>query len=1084
MGTMIWDYGRSLVLVVAAAAIYQFTAVPWIEPTGGEEPVIISLGNSPATYVHWWSNFFEKESWQRKSPKVLETEQGILLFQTWERVGNKRWRLHPLTILLPSDSHQSGAGGDPSQSGRPILVDAPDGAIIHFRDEIDIFSGQTPPLEDGQLMGKIRIYTPDLGPDQGDSLDIRTETVRIEHLKISTSEKVDIQLGRSFARGRDLTIHLKKRLLSNSSTGNSSWDGLDKLSLVYVDEVYAEVPKGGLFGDTIAKSLKLPVNEVPLMDRNAFVRIKCNGAFTFDFTESKAQLEGDVKILHQVEGLPTDRFECAQLRLYVERESDEIPQAPKPKGFVPGQPISMGPLLLRKLEAQGASIGNISPNDRYVTFEIPALGTRGVGRWLAVDLIKQQVSWTNRLPTEPQHAEPSYLKHLDVEFWAPEIDYRYDGAAAHLGWLAASGPGNAVFSTPEHGKWELGWNKSLQMVPDGQESRVYLKGNVIVRNKEQGRFEAAMMDVWLRPLVSPNSDGTLSDSTSSGGTSVGMLSKWVPDRMESVGNVVIDTPQLVGKFAEMALWFAYVIDAPASADNAAPGGLSLNAPNGQASQPWVTQPNGGTGGGIIRGIAPQANEPAGPPVEVTGHRLHGRLLRTPKEMLIDDLTIQGGVILRRESIDPANPLPVVIEGDQLRMSTSSGNVANAVVSGQPARIFVGQGWLEGPVVRIDQEKRLVWIDEPGSFGVPLEALQKPGSANPNVAQTQMRWIDAPRCRWKGRMLFDGKVARMDGGVDFFGRVQTNPETIWHLDGSAEMLEIALNQPIDQARNGTKIELHTVNLVENVDIRAAQTDPYGVRRSLEHLVLPNLSIDLTTQRMLGQGAGSIRSRRPANNKLSGSAGSLASQRPNELSCLHLTFAGELEGFLDRMEFVFKRQIEVGMGPIANWEDSIDVAQLQQLTPGQMLLSCEQLRVYESTQIPSAAIVGSTGPQSLGVWDLEADTNVVFEGRTPTEVFAGTATRLGYQAVKDIVRIMGSPRQAAVLQRTPQNEPPAKLSIRDASFRLKTMEIIDMQLEQFQLDLQSGGGGAPRSSLPPSGSNINNGSPRDSLFQRRP
>lgn len=1073
MSTMIWDYGRMLVLVSAAALIYQFTAVPLIEPEG-EDATVITVSSSPTDYAYWWNEIFEKDSWQRKGPKVLETEQGILLFKTWERVGDKRWRLHPLTILLPSDDHAAGNAGAPGDD-RPILIDAPDGAIIHFRDEIDIFSGQTPPLEDGQLMGKIRIYSPGRSSDQSDSLDITTESVRIEHLKISTSENVDIRLGRSFARGRDLTINLKKRLLSSDSTGNSSWDGLDKLTLVYVDEVYAEVPKGGLFGETISKNVSIPVGQTPILERNAFVQIKCSGAFTFDFNESKAQLEGDVKIAHQVDGLPTDRFECAQLRIYVDREDETNNAAPRPSGFVPGQPVAMGPLLLKKLEAQGASI-NMTPQDRYVTFEIPTLGTRGVGRWLSVDLIKQQVSWINRLPAEPQHSEPSYLKHMDMEFWAPELGYRFDGNSAHLGWLAASGPGNAVFSDPDHGNWELGWNKSLQMVPDGQDSRVYLKGNVIVRNKDQGRFEASMMDVWLRPLIEGGATAPQS----------GLLSKWVPDRMEAVGNVSINSPQLVGKFAEMALWFAYVTDPPPTP---APGvggegGLSLNTPNGQTAQTWVGPPSGGgaVNNPVIRGLAPQENQTAGPPVEVTGHRLHGRLLRTHQEMLIDDLTIQGGVTLRREAIDPANPLPLTIEGDQLRLSTTTGNVANAVIAGKPARIFVGQGWLEGPVVRIDQQKHLVWIDEPGSFGVPIDALQKPGSANPATAPSNMRWIDAPRCSWRGRMMFDGRVARMDGGVDFFGRVQTNANTVWHLDGKSEMLEVALNQPIDQPRAGSKLEIQTVNLIHQVEITAAQTDVYGTRLSLEQLAVPNLSIDLTTQRMVGQGPGSIRSRRPSSTRLGVPTGSLASQRPSELSCLHLTFAGELEGFLDRMEFIFKRQIEVGMGPIANWDDAIDVAQLQQLTPGQMLLSCEQLRVYEATQVPSASVISSQGTQNLGSWDLEADTNVVFEGRTPTEVFAGTATKLGYQAVKDIVRIIGSPRQAAVLQRTPQNEPPAKLSIRDASFRLKTMEIIDMQLEQFQLDLQ-GGGIAPVAS-PPNGANINNTSPRDSLFQRRP
>jgi hypothetical protein len=1079
MSSMIWDYGRMLVLVCSAAALYEFTAVPLIEPPASTSAAAAAdLGYGQVAY--WWHDFFEPKSWQRKNPKVLETEQGILLFQSWERMGSRRWRLNPLTILIPPKDRVSPSDDSSTGSKRPILIDAPEGAIIQFKDDMDIFSGHTPPLEGGQLVGKIQIHSPGNNPDNSDAVDIRTEMVRIDRRRIWTSQQVEMQVGRSYAKGRHLSIFLDKNLLASSVDTGTSWDGLDRLELIYVDEIRAELPPGGLFGETLSKSMQLPPDQPPILARPAQVSITCSGAFRFDFRNSLAQLQDNVKIIHQVEGLPPDKFECGALRLYVDRVLETAPSTVatadngKPS-ILNGQPLKLGPLQLRKVEAEGASAGNAQAQSPYVTFEAPAMGTRGVARWLSMDLVKQQLSWMNRLPTEPAHPEHSYIKHAGTEFWTPELHYRYDGKSNHLGWLAAAGPGNAAMAVEGQGRWEIGWNKSLQMVPDGDDERITMEGDVIVRNEQQGRFAASMIDVWLRSF---NKTEIATSKPS------GSLSQWLPDRLEAVGKVEVSTTELIGNFSQMALWFAYVLPGSEGSSVNADAGLQLNAPGGQTGPAWIKPPTAtATTLATPNVLSPSPPKVAGPPARITGHRLHGRLLRTQKEMLIDDLTIQGGVVLKRDSIDPSNPLPVVIEGDQLRMSTAEGGMADIAVSGQPARIFVGQGWLDGPVVRVNQKDHLVWIDEPGSFGVPLEAMQKPGTAGvaQGAATNTMRWIEAPRCRWQGRMMFDGKVARMDGGVDFFGRVQTNADTVWHIEGSSSMLEITLNQMLGEPSSGGKLEIQTVALTENVDLRAAQTDVYGVRRSTEHMVVPSLVLDATTQRMLASGPGSIRSRRPSSSRLGQPSASLASQRPTELTCLHLTFAGELEGFLDRMEFIFSRQIEVGMGPILNWDETLDVANLQQLTPGQMLMSCERLKVFEASQIPSVAVATANGSSSLGVWDLEAEQSVVFEGRTATEVFSGSAAKLGYQAAKDSVRIIGLPRQAAILQRIPQAEPPAKLSVRDATFRLKTMEIIDMQLEQFQVDLQGGGlGGSTNLPAAP----VNNGSPRDALFQRRP
>ncbi len=46
-----------------------------------------------------------------------------------------------------------------------------------------------------------------------------------------------------------------------------------------------------------------------------------------------------------------------------------------------------------------------------------------------------------------------------------------------------------------------------------------------------------------------------------------------------------------------------------------------------------------------------------------------------------------------------------------------------------------------------------------------------------------KWLESPEIHWKGRMVFDGRLVRMDGGVvDIKSRVQTDEETIWHVHG--------------------------------------------------------------------------------------------------------------------------------------------------------------------------------------------------------------------------------------------------------------------------------------------------------------
>jgi hypothetical protein len=549
---------------------------------------------------------------------------------------------------------------------------------------------------------------------------------------------------------------------------------------------------------------------------------------------------------------------------------------------------------------------------------------------------------------------------------------------------------------------------------------------------------------------------------------------------------------------------------------------------GQLAASNMTLPGFASKSGNGPGSAPEL------PLNVTGETLVAKLSQSSQGMAIDDLALSGSIVtVTRDPASVASPLRLTITGSQLRMDSSDQGKLDATIVGSPAKFAVGSGAVESTEIRFNERRQMVWIDQPGNFRIPPEAMQSiatlPNKSASNVSHgnvltapgfipsngdrnDSVQWIEAPEIRWQGRMVFDGRVVRMDGGVKLSGRVQTDEETVWHLAGSSSEMLVELQEPVVIGSNSNSpLKIANIQLKEAVDIKSAQTDLKGTRRQLDHLEVPDLTILVPEQKWVGTGPGSLRSRRLGNaNPISpksikdgrvDAVPSMEARNPvAELQCLHLRFRGRMDGDMNRQMVSFYDRVETLLEPIFSWDQAPDVELVDRLRLGQTTLMCDQLSVYNTAKLSfNETQIANEQLRRDAAWEVTAVGHVVVESVNEQGSFAATdISRAQYVAIHSMLRIEGTPGQPAIIEETPSANSADRRTSRFAvgmmALNLKTGET-DLQLNSVLVDL-SGGQNAGNPLANPPQPPVQNGlpnrippnnaipSPRDSNPFRRP
>lgn len=1048
------QYVTSLGLVLLAMLAYRWLFVPAIEPPIREKPTYVAFNNNLQT-SQWWQRLFPADAWQQNQPRVLQTPRGILLCTDWTQIGPKEWRLEPLTMIIPQSQSDSGARDtDPDQTlaDQDVwIVNADRGAVIQFRDPLDFTQGRTPPVVGGRLDGQINITRRAKNNTDERPWHLLTSDVQIDRRQIWTVKPVEIRWDNSIIRGRDLSILLKQDLLSNSADDASPWGVLEKMELIYIDEINVGLPPGGLWADMKQTSPKLPV----VKGLPASLQVRSGGPFRFDFISSEALLMNGVHAAHQVGTLKPDVFSSQELKINLEPiKPGTTPDPSKPF-------VSLGGLQLKQLVASGMDPVGPLVGQTIVRVDAPNIGTGVTAKRLKVNFVDYQIELAGRLDGPQAASTVTRLDYLDYSFRAPSIGYKKAPGVDHLGWLVADGPGELMVApTSDMGECNVRWQKSMTMNPDGTEERISLIGQTLIESKRHGFMTSETLDLWLKP--NPAATSQANNTAQANDTA---QSQFLPDRLRALGNVNLGSAQIKAAVNEMKLWLVHVpvvappADGPALplADSAGNPMYQFVAPPAQQNEsttahnqpalPTINTP-------IADNTANAANDARGP-ISVEGTVLQSKIIVTGKQSWIDTLTVDGPLKVLGAPTTTTSP-PWNIDGDQLQLSTNSNGQASVQITGNMARIAMGETWLQGPIICYDQATGYIWMDQPGEFSIPTTTLnQMQGNGNANRdATSSVRWVKAPHCSWKGRLMFDGAVALIEGDIEMTGMFSPEENRFWSVKGNCQLMEIHLSNPINmQAPKAASASLDRVVLKDMVDIIAAQNDNIGNRLSLERIVVPVLTYHLPQSQIVGAGPGWIRSWHLASTKL-GQMASSSSERVTpqaEIQGAHLSFRESMVAQMNTSEVRFQGKVELAAGPLKSWDDMIDLNTMQRLKPEEMLLNCDMLTAHDASDLGLRN--SSLSQQRSATWEFQALGNVRFAGKTNDGDYSGHGYRVTYTQAKDLLVLEGDGRIPAHIRKevAPNSrEQNLEADVISAAINVKTMATQDVRITRVGIE----------------------------------
>lgn len=1099
------EYLRVLIPLLAIFAVYRFALVPIIEPPPVfAEPqwqkyqVTRSAG--------WWESEFPPDSWQRNQPGIIQTADCVLLFQKMIPVTEDRIELTPLTILLRqsvADGLEDQPANDRATVRRPTIIYNEEGAEIQFSGPLDLSSGNPPSVIGGRLRGNVTILGPASTDSENDSMEIETRNLFIDRRVVRTTSDVSIRLGDSYFDGRDLSIFLDQGLLGSQPTSTASetpFDGLDRLEMAVVNRMHIDLPGGGFWtpknpgptnslseqARTVENSQKLP----------AVLEVTCGGALQFDFHASIASLGGGVITKHRVQGQPVDQFDADQIRLhFLWHDPSENDQKKWSVGQIEadGRVAGSGsdPSNWVTIQAPGLDMLGKTRQLRVdlvrgTVFLSNRLSNQQVPEAIPVYLKRESLEvWAPELflkSSEIANAQSNSLSAVET--------------TTRFGTLDAAGPGQAKFQSKED-EWKVAWANRLQFEPDQELDRLTIRGGANVRSEQQGRFMADTMTLWLKTLDPAQS------SRYAIATSKTKSPEIIPTRLHATGDVVANSKELRARVQDLQVWFLYpfleniaasanpqpverlqILDSAGTQQNVISQTTysALNERRGTTgnahvpsqsteliSHPYAPGPGLGYAAGTGLDGMPQSVDLEQPnsrnrPISITGENLKAKLVYTGTETLIDDLLLSETVTLTKDAESSQGLIPLTLSGKFLRLRDRNAGETEALITGAPAQIRFGSGMIQGPEIVYDETTGIARIDHPGEMIVPVELLTENNAMHQNnssglLLPTQSQpddWLERPRIIWKDSLIFDGQKASFYGGTVITGRLRNQDNSIAHFSGQCDAVDLFFSEPVSLSEGGaTSAEL--LVLTGDVDFLISQTDLQNNILARQRINLPQLNIELPTKQLVGQGPGWIRSRHRRNTSsqplrsqgfVGNSAGTVGGPAPEQssgaLECLHLVFAGEMLGFLDRKEVQFHRSVEALIGPIATWEDTIDVRNVRSLSAGQSLLTCEAARYYSTADL-SWNRQSNTGRNDA--WELEAAGNVRFDSDSANAYAELMASRVVYAAERHTLHIEGSPAQLQIRQKAEPGARPSITKVRYAEIDLERMEPKNMQLTEI-------------------------------------
>ncbi len=560
---------RLLRIVISAAVVfvtysaYVWCAVPWIEPAAASVdrpstpiPDRASRQTIPPddSMLAWFGH--QPGAWELDSPKRLQNDQGILLLQEYTNLGNGKLKIKPCTIVFMSNDE---AKPREQRIREAIILQAPDGAILKFDQEIDLRRGDVGKVESGLLLGKVTIRSDQKLPGPADDLAISTFDVAMTTEAITTPHTVQFRWGANHGSGRGMQIDLLDEKTAKKHDVEKKIGRVKLLTLSH--DVQMNFQFKGHAGPTdiaAAAASEPPPGATPTetklaaaSDRPATpVTVTCRGPFRYDFPQHQATFQEQVDVLRINAPGPSDRLACELLELHLAPEVAEEGSPPKAESGFPK-------LEAKRLIARGNPVVLSAPSSavyargELLTYEID---TRRISLESAREVVFREQ--TNEIHAQQLHYQPGPDGRLG-QFLALGDGW--------LSWIipgksrtGASGgirgdhprPAPPAMAGPDEPprRFDARWTKQLHARPHEGQQVISLEGQTVSQMSGMGKIAAEEVHVWLREdLVLPE--------TPPAGTTPRPKPQLTPQRMMARGGVDIDSPQLTGRTEKLEAWF-------------------------------------------------------------------------------------------------------------------------------------------------------------------------------------------------------------------------------------------------------------------------------------------------------------------------------------------------------------------------------------------------------------------------------------------------------------------------------------------------------------------------------------------------
>ena len=1137
------QYLMALAAVIGCYSLYIRHAVPIIEgpPNLIQRPKYTPLAElpSPREEKSHLVPFLPIDSWELSDCKTLLTESGTILFKDFEEQPDGSLQVMPFTLFSGlEDPSKALEPNLDSPSSPPTVLRCIDGANLKFDKPIaEVFSGDgSAKLNTARLTGNVDIYRPPTDPTANDALHIMTSNVQVDKQRIYTLDNVQFVFGPNKASGRNLLIDLAHEE-SPLGADFSNISGVKRLELAFLHKLRIE-PVGSnsmVLGNGSPNKPKLFSNQ------KSPIEVSCSGPFVFDFDKNVASFEQEV-VAQQMDNFQ-DSIQCDKLTLKFKEKEPTLDPAPQTDQLFNEQTTAtnslqekaLGDLELTSFLAQGSPAVVVSHSS----------AAKVTGEFLSYDVDTSEIA----ARCSPQTDQVVSIVSDEFQMVSQEIRYVVPEDKS-LGEVNAMGSGRMLqLKTEDRDEFFVSWSKSLTTRNDPQRNglkRILLQGDTSVRIADETQTNADQMEVlvWQVPSASPAPDADKAQ-------------KWdyQPFQIVAQGNVSIISPKLSGFSQKMtATWprrtagavrtqaqilrpqhrvgYRGRLQTQDGADgyqnSRADFSVPWRAPSSRATATPTTIPPAKPfpHSDFVELATFDESEPsvlnradlnietvndsdAGETktIEFRGRDVQVRLqesqVNSKKQTQIVDLTVVGDVrVLQRSLPSPTSTQsanreeqPLVIKGDQLRLTPQGDKTYRAVVSSKPlanqpeypnqtssnqkksASISAKGFELFGSDINLDQKANKLWVEGSGSMKINPDSVrdatqkQSEKPLTTAVKNAVPQYLDVT---WKGGMIFDGRKIYFERNVVMaasqIGKPTENGANggRHQIKSSSEGLSVELEEPInfsdltsdakpdDPAAADAKIrELIFVSQIpkskrafqlaahNSASKTADKKTPYvvvenrtfdgsGTLTQKQNIIVPNVTFNVQAGGIFAKGPGTIATHRLGSGRLDGT---------NPLANL---------GSRDSRTTDKKKQSLSFIQVNFDGEMNINPDQKEMTVVGNVRTIYAPIGSWKQTfdpdnrkkKAPPGSVNLRCDQLQLAQWASRSDNKSFNEmlatGNTHlySDEFEATANRVSYSQASDVLVVEGTPRTDANLwfKQTPNDKNPTHLIAEKISYRI--------------------------------------------------